>query len=31
MKNTLAALPATLVLAGLGAPPVWAQSGSRKK
>lgn len=27
MRNTLAALSATLVLAGLGAPPVWAQSG----
>ena len=28
MKSTLAALSATLVLAGLAAPPVWAQSGS---
>lgn len=27
MRNTLAALSATLVLAGLAAPPVWAQSG----
>lgn len=28
MRNTLAALSATLVLAGLAAPPVWAQSDS---